>query len=88
MGNDGYKENIGEKNLSLDEEFGLPADLLKEYETDGGRNYIPVQEQHKTLHEALLNGPIWEKAKKAAEHAEASDKWAFTMWWYKKHGGK
>lgn len=29
----------------------------------------------------------WEKAKRAADHAEASDPYAFATWWYIDHSG-
>jgi hypothetical protein len=30
---------------------------------------------------------LWAKAKRAAEHAGADNKYAFTTWWYLHHGG-
>jgi hypothetical protein len=35
----------------------------------------------------VANEALWEKAKRAAQHAGASDKYAFTVWWYLQHGG-
>ena len=55
-----------------------------------------VEEKMKMRNEATeaISNPgkvdegLWEKAKSAAAQAKATDKWAFTTWWYKHHGGK
>lgn len=44
---------------------------------------------------AMANNPpawvadeaCWEKAKRASDHAGASDPWAFAAWWYLDHAG-
>jgi hypothetical protein len=52
-----------------------------------------VKEDHAKEGEAVVLNPgkvdeaLWEKAKRAAEEAGATDKWAFITWWYKKQGG-
>jgi hypothetical protein len=33
----------------------------------------------------VTNEACWGKAKRAAGHAGASDRWAFANWWYHKH---
>ena len=46
-----------------------------------------VERLGKTELPGHVDEALWEKAKLAAEDAKASDKWAFTTWWYKKNGG-
>lgn len=33
----------------------------------------------------ITNEGCWERAKRAADHAGASDPWAFATWWYQEH---
>lgn len=71
------------------ETFGSAEAMLGEF------NSLSVDEkhQHRTNATHAIQNPghvdegLWSKAKRAADHAKATDKWAFTTWWYKKHGG-
>lgn len=86
-----FEKGTGLKNVQEDpavSELGLPADLAKEYADAGGEYFMPFDQQHQKIHEALKNGPVWKKAERASEHALGHLSYPFAMWWYERHGGK
>lgn len=56
--------------------------------------YNDLTEKEKDKYSKIVMNPgkvdegLWEKAKRAAEHAGADNKYAFATWWYEKEGGK
>jgi phage-related protein (TIGR01555 family) len=58
------------------------------YEADGGDSWI--DERRRVLFENPNNvdEALWAKAKEASMKSFGKEKWQFTVWWYKKQGGK
>lgn len=63
--------------------------LMNKTDLDSGEPWNKyTAEEVLTALESHTDEALWEKAKRASEHAVGRIKWPFVMWWYKEHGGK
>ncbi len=79
-----------------DTEFGFtsgpmpaPKHRGEEFARTDAKEEMPPDEQVALdfLGDDDVDEGLWEKAKRASEHALGMVKWPFVMWFYKEHGG-
>jgi hypothetical protein len=62
---------------------------LASYESDGGDSWInPKRQLFFENPVGLSDTGLWQKAKSRSREVFGSEHWQFTVWWYRKQGGK
>lgn len=65
-------------------EFGDPKDMLAEYERDKTATEQGLEGNPASW---VSNESLWNKAKRASQHAFGEIRYPFVTWWYLKEGG-
>lgn len=58
------------------------------YEADGGDRWVDPRRHELFKNPARVDKALWEKAKEASRAALGEERWQFTLWFYRRHGGK
>lgn len=75
-------------NLELANESNSAQFDRASYEADGGDKWIDERRKYFFENPIGVDKSLWERAKEASKSAYGKIKWQFTLWFYKKHGGR